>query len=184
MSSYKGNIPDRFHLLGQQTRMARQFNTWAEGKQPASPSIILNCKQQIVQNLMALAAFADKTSVNLPLCFVPRCHALLAEFQTFTYRIHKQRQLHIEDRKVCKILALQIGRLPVFPNEGDQFIMQCHQDASVFDLDLSLKALAIRGENTDAADYQAFTIWRRLHFAVSDCCCGQCGNIRAGAACG
>lgn len=129
---------------------------------------------------MALTAFADRTPVALPLCFVPRCNALLAEFQTFTYRLHKQRQIHMEDRKVCKMLALQIGRLPVFPGEGDHVIMQCHQDASAFDLDISLKALAIRGEDADPADYQAFLIWRRLHFAISDCSCGQCENIRAG----
>lgn len=82
------------------------------------------------------------------------------------------------------MFALQIGRLPVFPDEGDHFSIQCDQDASVFDLDLSLKALAIRGESVDPADLQAFSIWRRLHFAVSDCCCRQCENIRAGAACG
>lgn len=59
------------------------------------------------------------------------------------------------------MLALQIGRLPVFPGEGDHVIVQCHQDASVFDLDLSLKVRAIRGD-ADPADYQALKVWRLL----------------------
>lgn len=119
----------------------------------------------------------SRSSSVVPACFETRCDILKAELHHQSKKIREGKFHHEYILALLEVFMVQIGRLTVVEEDGDQFANEMESRTDVMDNGWKTSA-SLLNEVAEAERSAVYDCWRHLNSTVAHCHCSQCDKRR------
>ena len=212
-ANYKRNATTRSPIFGPPSSPSKT----PFSQSSSSPNVLREAKMDVVGKLMslkqkdtsgiqfnaALKALAKVTetvsewevkansndgTLIVDLCFLHRCRVIKSELDSLLRKLPNRKEFKPEDKEICKMLGLQIGRLRMYSSvesrvfdfrNGPDFRVEA-ADSSMADFTSAIYYRVLRkgAGFPKVAHISLLDTWERMHFKYPSCTCVQCRDLK------